>query len=98
MGGRDQSKRYFGRLKQALRIFHKSPYRNHPPMSESGQTRTSADVRSTSALSPIADISETWRHFRFVPLADSCAAAKIDSIRRRRGHAAGRLFRRLANG
>src|SRR6516162_1941632 len=35
----------------------------------------------SSALPPIADVREQWRHFAFVPLAAQCTAAKSTTIR-----------------
>jgi len=41
-----------------------------PPMSDLGQKRTSAHVRSMSALPPKADIAAGQTNVRFVPKAD----------------------------
>ena len=51
-------------------------------MSALGQKRTSSPVEGTSALLPKADIAERHQHFRFVPKADSCAAAIAGSSAR----------------
>ena len=45
-------------------------------MSAMGHKRTLELARVMSALPPKADIQWLYRHVRFVPIADSCSAAK----------------------
>ena len=45
-------------------------------MSALGQKRTCAVQRGMSALPPKADMCGATRYVRFVPIADSCTAAK----------------------
>jgi hypothetical protein len=48
--------------------------------SESGQQRSSNDVCVTSTITPTAAQKQTFPDFAFVPLADSCSAAKKASL------------------
>jgi hypothetical protein len=50
-------------------------------MSAMGHKRTLKRFRLTSALPPKADIAERDRDVRFVPKADSCAAAIYAAFR-----------------
>jgi hypothetical protein len=47
------------------------------PMSQSGQTRSSGDVRFMSAVHPIAAKSRTSRHFGFGPFSDQAQRSEV---------------------